>query len=71
MQINPQYESYYGSLYHKIQNDSTEFRKTVTSLLDTMKQTNMIIETEIDYLKSVSIFSVELLTLDLYESLKS
>lgn len=30
----------------------------MTSLFDTMKQTNMIIETEIDYLKSVSVFSV-------------
>jgi len=58
MQIDPQYESY-GSLYHKIQNDSTDFRNTVTSLFDTMKQTNMIIETEIDYLKSVSVFSID------------
>ncbi|XP_022163778.1 uncharacterized protein LOC111029184 [Myzus persicae] len=53
LQIDPQYESY-GSLYHKIQNDSSDFRNTVTSLFDSMKQTNMIIETEIDYLKSVA-----------------
>eukprot|EP00102_Acyrthosiphon_pisum_P024732 XP_016661942.1 PREDICTED: uncharacterized protein LOC107884430 [Acyrthosiphon pisum] len=53
IQIDPQYESY-GCLYHKIQNDSTDFHNTVTSLFDSMKQTNMIIETEIDYLKSVA-----------------
>jgi len=57
LQIDPQYESY-GSLYHKIESDSTDFRNTVTFLFDTMKQTNMIIETEIDYLKSVSVFRV-------------
>jgi len=57
MQIDPQYESY-GCLYHKLQNDSTDFHRTVTSLFDKMKQTNMIIETEIDYLKSVREFSV-------------
>ncbi|KAE9526127.1 hypothetical protein AGLY_013758 [Aphis glycines] len=53
MQIDPQYESY-GSLYHKIQNDSTDFHNTVTFLFDAMKQTNLTIETEIDYLKSVT-----------------
>lgn len=64
MQIDPQYESY-GSLYHKIQNDSIDFHKTVTFLFDAMKQTNLTIETEIDYLKSVSVFCVDFIYLRL------
>ncbi|XP_025190217.1 uncharacterized protein LOC112590852 [Melanaphis sacchari] len=58
MQIDPQYESY-GSLYHKIQKDSIDFHSTVNSLLDAMKQTNTAIESEIDYLKSVTSQTVE------------
>jgi len=54
MQIDPQYESY-GSLYHKIQKDSKDFHNAVGNLFDTMKQTNVEIQTEIDYLKSVSV----------------
>lgn len=56
MQIDPQYvESYYGSRYHKLQEDSTDFHNAVNYLLDTMKQSNMVMETEINYLNSVSV----------------